>query len=468
MFALQYDEFGNWLDAPVLIESVGTHEGPEYAEDVDAYRELVANLEGICHYRATLDRLGGINQHYSIEAYEYIPNWEEKVPKSYYSQHLSQVQYKLTQEGLLQTFWETIKRLWHQLVEWIKKGFYRLMGRTAAGEKGGVTALLAGPITEAEVKEAEERIKVQQYGIRKKKAANDRFQHTVNQMQQTVHGKGFVMEMGGRKREYFSLNELLDDLFTQPEAPKIYRKFYFTTDPLWRDMVTNGPYTTYLTFIAENLDKILGSIESKIHSITMALDMVNGPDHEVTLPVLKALASGERQVTLGDAKHSVAEILHFLRDKRRDWIVQSHEPGEKRDDYTLFSQKTLYYWSTSSLEKMLDGALKATPHYALVASATSKVGPLFDKASQHFTESDLGHTIRQAVENVITEASAAAALVMDLESYLVQHRIYVDHSHAMVGYFARAIEPYLNKFGNGNGVTSVVESLKSIMSELKD
>jgi hypothetical protein len=84
MFALQYDEEGNWLDSPILVESVGTHDGPEYAEDEQAYQALMSSLEGLCEYRDTLQKLGGINQHYAVEAYELIPGWEEKTPKAYY------------------------------------------------------------------------------------------------------------------------------------------------------------------------------------------------------------------------------------------------------------------------------------------------------------------------------------------------------------------------------------------------
>lgn len=468
MFALQYDEQGNWLDSPILIESVGTHEGPEYAEDLEASQQLFASLEGICQYQGTLKRLGGINQHYAIEAYEYIPGWEQKVPRTYYSEHVSQVQYQFTQEGLLKSFWNTLKALWQKLCDLIKRVFYRLIGKKPTSGGPTLASLMGAPMSQSDVREAEEHVKIQQYGIRKKKSANERFAHTVTQMQQKMQSVGFVMEVGAVKKEYFSLNQLLDDLFTQLDAPEIYRKFYFTTDPLWRDMITHGPYTSYLTTIAQHLDEIVDSIDNKIHSMMTALDMVKGPDGQVTHPVLQSLASGERKVTLGDGKHTVAEILHILRDKRRDWIIQSHEAGSEREDYTLFSQKTLYYWSTDSIEKMLEGILKATPRYAILSEAASKMGGLFDKARQHFDESDLGHTIRQATENVISEATAASSLLMDLEAYLNQHRVFVDRSHALVGYFMREIQPYLTQFGNDRGMSSVVQSLTTIMSELKD
>jgi hypothetical protein len=40
MFALQYDEQGNWLDSPILVESVGTHDGPQTAEDDEVFASI--------------------------------------------------------------------------------------------------------------------------------------------------------------------------------------------------------------------------------------------------------------------------------------------------------------------------------------------------------------------------------------------------------------------------------------------
>lgn len=466
MFALQYDEYGNWLDSPLLVESVGTHEGPDFAEDESAYLSLVANLEGISQYLGTLKQLGGISQHYAIEAYEYLPNWEQHVPKSYYSQHLSQVQYRYTQENLIQAFWTTIKALWAKLMEMIKKGFYWLIGKKSVKTVQGLVASSV-MVDEADVKEAEAVLKKRELGIRKKKTANERFSHTVQQMQRSVH-QGFIMELDGKKREYHSLNELLDAILSQPTAPSIYRKFYFTTDPLWRDMVTNGPYTVYLTQVAQALTPIASSIENKLHQFSLALSMINGPDHAEAIPVLQALASEKRKVAFQGAQLSVAEILHHLRAQRHDWVIESHEPGEAREDYTLFSQKTLHYWSTASIEQMLDGVLKATPHYATMATAASKSAGLLDKAKTHFDESELGHTIRAAMENVISEVNAASALALEIETYLTQHRVFVDHSYALVGYFMRVIQPYLTEYGNDRAVAGVMQSLRTILAELKE
>jgi hypothetical protein len=469
MFALQYDENGNWLDSPILVESVGTHEGPEYEDDIQAYQDLYASLESLCCYRDTLINLGGINQHYALEAYQHIPNWEEKVPKTYYSQHLSQVQYKVTMEGILQAFWETIKRLWEKLVALIKKGFYRLMGKPMPKNMTILAGLLKGPVTPEEAKEAEEHVRVMQYGIRKKKPATERFEHIVRQMQTTVHGKGFVMEMGGEKRQYASLNELLDDLFSQPEAPEIYRKFYFTTDPLWRDMVTNGPYTNYLTAISQELPNIVTSLNNQINLLETAIGLMGTPDQHAAEPVLQKLAGGSRKVQINQSEYSISDIADLLRKTRHDWIVQQHAPGDERDDITLFSQKTMHYWSTASLETMLESLIKATPDYIKLSGGTAKVGELLDKAKPHFTESNVGHTLRQAMEYVSSEAGAAASIALELGTYLNQHRLMVDHSYAMTSYFLRAIHPYLEKFGNNHGsMSAVVTSLAAIMSELKE
>jgi hypothetical protein len=465
MFALQYDEEGNWLDSPILVESVGTHDGPEYAEDEQAYQALMSSLEGLCEYRDTLQKLGGINQHYAVEAYELIPGWEEKTPKAYYSQHLSQTQYLYTCENLAQSFWEVLKRLWAHLLHVIRRAFYRLLGQPVPAE--GVS-LGEGPIDAQKAEAVQEHARAIQYGIRKKKAATDAFAHTVQAMQKEVHDRGFTMEIGGKRKEYFSLNSLLDDLFSQPEAPAIYKKFYFTTDPLWRDMVTNGPYTTYLLKVSQHLGDLVNSISGQLHFLELSLQNVNGPDHNVTVPVIKRLGEGSRQVSVDGYPESLTEIQTHLQTLRRDWIIQQHAQGEAREDYTLFSQKTMHYWSTQSIEVLLDGIINGAPALAKLAEGAAKIQHYVNLAIPKFNDTAVGHSLRQASEYVSSEVIAAARIATDLAEYATKYRLYINHSHALVNYFIGKIRPALLEFGNNTTMSAVVKSIMDIVNELED
>jgi hypothetical protein len=466
MFALQYDEQGNWLDSPILVESVGTHDGPQTAEDDEAYQELIASLEGLCEYRKTLSELKGINQHYAFEAYELIPGWEEKTPKAYYSEHLSQVQYQYTCENLARTFWEFLKRLWKHIVKMIRKTFYHILGKPVPSEEVG--GVLAAPVSEAEADAVQEQARASQYGIRKKKATMDTFAHTVQSLQQTVHGHGFTMEMSGHLKEYHSLNQLLDDLFSQTDTPEVYTKFYFTTEPLWRDMVTNGPYTQYLVQVAKQVGDLISSVTNQLHFFESAMRELNGPDHRAALPVVQRLGEGTRQVAIAGHSQSLAEIQAKLQSLRRDWIVQHHEAGEMRDDYTLFSQKTMHYWSTDSLEKMLDGIIAGAPELAKLSVSAAKIQSLITEAIERIDDTHVGHALRQASEYIASEVVAAGRIASDLGEYALKYKLYVDHSYAVVGYFMRKVQPFMTTHGNGNHLSLVLKSLMAIMDELKD
>jgi hypothetical protein len=468
MFALQYDEEGNWLDSPILVESVGTHDGPTFAEDEQAYLDLFASLESLCDYRETLKHLKGINQHYAIEAYELIPGWHEKTPKAYYSEHLSQVQYQYTCENLAKTFWEFLKTLWKHLVRQIRKAIYWMMGKPLPKDAEGSPVVSDAPLTAQEAEEVQEHAQKLQYGIRKKKTALSAFEHTVRSMQQEIHGQGFEMEIGGQRKEYHSLNQLLDDLFSQPEAPAIYKKFYFTTDPLWRDMVTNGPYTQYLLQVSQHLADLTNSITGQLHFFESALHNLNGPDRGVTIPVIKRLGDGSRQVSINGKPQSLTEIQTHLQELRRDWIVQHHESGEARDDYTLFSQKTMHYWSTDSMEKMLDGIIAGAPELAKLSVSAAKIQSLITEAIERIDDTHVGHALRQASEYIASEVVAAGRIASDLGEYALKYKLYVDHSYAMVGYFMRKVQPFMTTHGNGNHLSVVMKSLMAIMDELKD
>jgi hypothetical protein len=472
MYALQYDEAGNWLDSPILVESVGTQEGPDFATDTDAYQEMLLSLEGICQYRDTLASLKGISQHYALEAYELIPNWEQTVPRSYYSQHVSQVQYVYTQENLAKAFWDTIKRIWAHLKRMIRKAFYRIIGRpdpqdTVAAAPGNNEA----SVSEAEAAEGVRQAKIIEVGIRKKKAVNDTFAHTVASLQRVVKERGFIMDLGGEKRSFHSLNELLDAVFSQPEAPDLYKSFYFTTDPLWRDMVTNGPYTQYLLQVVKQLPAIITSLTGQMYFLDKTIENVNGPDRAAVLPVLHNLAHGERKVAVAGVTQSLAEIQNQLQKIRHDWVIDQHVAGEERDDYTLFSQRTMYFWSTHAIESLVESQILILPDVAKLSSGVDGIAQLFDEARPLLDESHTGHQLRQALEYVANEASAAMRILVDVKSYLNSHQMMVERSHAMVGYFVRIAHPYFFKYGNDattDSVGSVMNSLQVIMKELKD
>lgn len=285
-------------------------EVPELAVDVEILVSLEARLDDLAYLRADLERAHGMTQSFAMEAERILPG-SMGVPVGYFTKAPSATRYAIATESLSKGVWALIAAAIAAVAAAIVK-FYLWLSGDPKAEKNPAKAAEKAQTRAAESEEkAQENEEVLREAPVRVGKVYQAFQHS------ELSPKSDRAAVLAKPLEA-TLDSFVDGFLADDARYERTKRFMRQDNPVFRDIITEGPYTKAFREVAGRLKEIAHFLQQreKMFGTIMVRDLkphgslvrgLNLTDLDVAVTPFK-LRVGGKECTLEEAADAFAQI----------------------------------------------------------------------------------------------------------------------------------------------------------------
>ncbi len=251
------------LDHEDLFVDPTPGEVPELAVDVELLVTLEAQLDDLAYLRQDMERTHGMTQSFAMEAERILPG-SLGVPVGYFTKDPSATRYAISLEALSKGVWAIIVAAAAAVAAAIVKFYLWITGNPSSNTKDPEKAAKA-----AEKKAEENESKAEENVEQMQEAAK-----SVSKMRQ-VFDAGDLYPKGQPPDTSRPLEATVDDLvnalLTESDRFERTKRFMRMDNPIYRDILTEGPYTRAFRQVAGRLPEISARMRERAGMISAAI-----------------------------------------------------------------------------------------------------------------------------------------------------------------------------------------------------
>lgn len=286
-----------------LFQEVIPGEVPELKEDLNIIGANAAALEDLDYLLADLKKVGGMSQSFATEAKRLYPEFDRKNPLGFYTVQPTATRYKVSLESLFARLKETFKELIRKLRELIRR-----FALWIVGSRDTDTPLM---------NKSDEQIKheVDQVTARAEER-NTTLEQDMHDLQALARGvtaevsKGIdVRDQHGETQHVSDFDKLVATYLYDTEATEEVRQFMEGRNPIFHDIIENGPWTKATEGLVDTINQALAVMGQKATALqgvltssgssSFAEQIVNGRTLEILNQRLEVSFQG-RKMNLQD------------------------------------------------------------------------------------------------------------------------------------------------------------------------
>lgn len=214
---------------------------PELREDVELIA-LEGALQDLAYLKQDMLRTGGMRQSFALEAQRLLPSFDGGVPLGYYTKEPSATRYKVALEEIHKGFWALLAAAVAAVIAAIVKliSWWRGSGKSASDAAASRASV---------AEDNEQVLKTSEAHLQK--------------LQEALRGDASMMS-GGESDRALSMDTLMKDVWDNPARYERVMNFLKLPDPIYRDILTAGPYSQAFYQLSGHLGGITNVLRLKL------------------------------------------------------------------------------------------------------------------------------------------------------------------------------------------------------------
>ncbi len=394
---------------------------PQLREDVDIIGVIETQLQDLDYLRNDITQTNGMSQAFALEAQRLIPGFGQDTPLKFYTDFPSATRLKPALEEISRTTWgliaaaaaAVIASIW-KIIRWIRGD----KGGGKGGGGGGGDDDIAGAS-----KDAGKAIEKKQENLATAKEETKDAAQEVTEAVREIEGNSeyTYTDANGKEKPLRNMEDAIEDMFVGSDKYDRVKMFLESEDPLFHDIVTNGPYVSAIKDMAPLMRALNGLLTARLANIksVMKRDMGNGSQVDEAInrselgklnqPISLRFNNGER--TMSEIATSLSDLRNDVRDKKThkrvsfDHLFQivSDAYDKSQLDRTLQDIK-LSTTILADMEKELDNMRKVAASF----SSDGNAGNL---------TAGIGNEVRAAIFQNGRDLAAFGLLIAEVKIY---------------------------------------------------
>lgn len=396
-----------------VFENFEPGETPDLREDVKIIAAIQSSAQDLDYLRSDILTTGGMTQHFAMEAQRLVPGFGGGVPIGFYTEGPSATRYRLSLEELEKTTWgiiaaaaaAVIAAIW-KIVQWLR------------GRKDGKD----GDFDDA-VSDTKKVIEKTQANLEAGKDATKESATEVKEAVSEVEGRSEYVykDADGKEKPLRNMEDAINDLFKDTDKLERIDKFLESKDPLFHDIVTNGPYVNAIKGMAPVMRALTGLLTARVANLKsiMKRDMGNGEQSAQAINNRELTGvGGPIMLSFNGSQRKLSEVAHALSELRSQ--VRSQTTHKKMAFDEVFNAINRAY-DQSQLDRTLQDMNACTTVLAELEATLEDMKQVSGDQSTDGNAGNLtggvGSDIREAIFQTGADVAAYGLLVSEIKVY---------------------------------------------------
>lgn len=457
MMALPYDQEGNWLETPILVESVGMPETPAFELGEDAeYQQYLFSLEELQALGATLQSVGGINRGYAEEAHAILPEFAAKFPLGFFTKHTSRTQYRVSVEHIFSSAWEFVVKMIKKLQAMLRRFVNWILGKDVSDDT---------PPSKAEAKQATEQVVKRERKYMELSSRTQTVQIDMKKLTKVVQKNPYIYQAPDGKLVYLqSFDQACEVILSERDAPVRFHSAFYQVDPQWLDMVERGPWSSLVLSVAAQIRPSFAIMGERNLALTKVLARINQGGWSVhDIEGIKGLTSSYEAAL----PHGAASYTQLSRQLMQLTLEMKNGPEarERAPEFRSFAVAAQTIISTPPVQHLIAELKNGIEEMHLLTEVVDDFSTAVTKFMTAEAPSEILDVISQALHFLREESQALIYIVQSMQDYFTK---LIDFGDVVVRgsfYVIQKLEKHVKNRGAQSQSSDVTKAIQEIYAQ---